>query len=319
MWILKQKLKRKDLKITNMEHLLKALKEKEIVNDENHCLLDHNFGGTMAQEIFKNQVKNTATTSKHAMRYTNELKSFAVTLHYYSLKAYEFTQKILALPDPASIRAWGSSVQCEPGFLTEIMHLVGENSKQHPNMKDIALIVDGMALRKGIVWNPKTKRYVGTINYGTAVPEVEDDLATEALVFLIIGLKSHFKHPVVYFLQNKCSAVVQVQLIRDCISLLHDEGLCVHSLIFDGTYTNQYTAKQLGCRLMVNSFQSWFPHPTKVTDRIHVIFDACHMLKLMRNLLADYEEITYIKNGQLYRACWKIHCGTQQCSREHWI
>ena len=128
-----------------MEHLLKALKEKELVNDENHCLLDHNFGGTMAQEIFKNQVKNTATTSKHAMRYTNELKSFAVTLHYYSPKAYEFTQKILALPDPASIRAWGSSVQCEPSFLTEIMHLVGENSKQNPNMKDIALIVDGMA------------------------------------------------------------------------------------------------------------------------------------------------------------------------------
>ena len=100
-------------------------------------------------------------------------------------------------------------LQCNvnPGFLTEIMHLVGENSKQHPNMKDIALIVDGMALRKGIVWNPKTKRYVGTINYGTAVPEVEDDLATEALVFLIVGLKSHFKHPVAYFLQNKCSAV----------------------------------------------------------------------------------------------------------------
>ena len=67
MQILKQKLKRKDLKITNMEHLLKALKEKELVNDENHHLLDHNFGGNMAQEIFKNQAKTTATTLKHAM------------------------------------------------------------------------------------------------------------------------------------------------------------------------------------------------------------------------------------------------------------
>ena len=134
---------------------------------------------------------------------------------------------------------------------------------------------------------------------------MEDDLATEALVFLIIGLKAHFKHPVAYFLQNKCSAAVQAQLIRDCISLLHDEGLCVHSLIFDGTYTNQFTAKQLGCSLTVNNFQSWFPHPSNTTDRIHVIFDACHMLKLMRNLLADYEEITYIENGQLHRACWK--------------
>ena len=140
-----------------MEHLLKTLKEKQLVSDENHRLLNHNFGGTMAQEIFRNQVKNTAAISKNAMLYTNELKSFAVTLHYYSPKAYDFIRKILALPDPANIRAWGSSVQCEPGFLTEIMHLVGENATKQPNMKDIALIVDGMALRKGIVWNPKTK------------------------------------------------------------------------------------------------------------------------------------------------------------------
>ena len=47
-------------------------------------------------------------------------------------------------------------------------------------MKDIALIVDGMALHKGIICNPKTKQYVGTIDYGIASPEVEDDLATEA-------------------------------------------------------------------------------------------------------------------------------------------
>ena len=144
------------------------------------------------------------------------------------------------------------------------------------------------------------------LTMGQPVPEVEDDLATEALVFLIVGLKSHFKHPVVYFLQNKCSAMVQVQLIRDYISLLHDEGLCVHSLIFDGTYTNQYTAKQLGCRLMVNSFQSWFPLPTKVTDRIHVIFDACHMLKLMWNLLADYDTVP---------SKWSFVSGRSHCGK----
>ena len=74
-----------------MEHLLKALKEKYLVDDENHYLLDYNFGGTMAQEIFRNQLKNAAAVSRHAQQYTNELKSFAVTLHYYSLKAYEFT------------------------------------------------------------------------------------------------------------------------------------------------------------------------------------------------------------------------------------
>ena len=114
----------------------------------------------MTQEIFRNQVKNAAEVSKHAPQYTNELKSFAVTLHYYSPKAYEFTQKILALPDPAIIRACRASVHCEPGFLVEIMNLVGVHAKTWPHMKDIALTVDGMACCRGTVWNPKTKQYV---------------------------------------------------------------------------------------------------------------------------------------------------------------
>ena len=49
-----------------MEYLLKALKERNLVDNENHRLLDYNFGGTMAQEIFRNQVKNAAAVSKHA-------------------------------------------------------------------------------------------------------------------------------------------------------------------------------------------------------------------------------------------------------------
>ena len=95
-----------------------------------------------------------------------------------------------------------------------------------------------------------------------------------------------------YILQNKCSAAVQAHLIRDCICLLYDEGLLVHALIFDGTYTNQDTAKKLGCSLTFNNFQTWFAHPAKVTEKIYVIFEACDMLKLMQNLLAGYEYIT---------------------------
>ena len=49
-----------------MENIFKALKEKNLVYDENHCLIDYNFGGTMAQETFRNHMKNAAAVSKHA-------------------------------------------------------------------------------------------------------------------------------------------------------------------------------------------------------------------------------------------------------------
>ena len=104
-------------------------------------------------------------------------------------------------------------------------------------MSDVVLIVDAMALYKGTIWDPKSKSYVGLVDYGTAKPEPEENMASEALVIMISGITGHWKHPVAYFLQDKYSAVVQAKLIKDFIGLLSAEGLNVVALVFDGTYT----------------------------------------------------------------------------------
>ena len=62
------------------------------------------------------------------------------------------------------------------------------------------------------------------------LPEAEDDLATEALVFMICSITGHWKHLIAYFLQNKISALVQRQLIKDCIGVLHSENLHVMAM-----------------------------------------------------------------------------------------
>ena len=83
------------------------------------------------------------------------------------------------------------------------------------------------------------------LDYGIGIPEPSDTLATEALVFLAVGITGHWKHPVAYVVQDHCSAIVQAQLIKDCIRLLHAEGVNVHALVFDGTFTNQLTAERV--------------------------------------------------------------------------
>ena len=45
------------------------------------------------------------------------------------------------------------------------------------------LIIDAMAIHKGTWWDAKKKMYVGHVDYGTALIEAEEDLATEVLVF----------------------------------------------------------------------------------------------------------------------------------------
>ena len=96
---------------------------------------------------------------------------------------------------------WAASVDCNAGYLVDV--LIGQTAEKNKWMSDVDLVLDAMALHKGTIWDPKSKQYVGTVDYGTAMPEVPDDLATEALVFMIVGVNGHFKHPIAYALQDK--------------------------------------------------------------------------------------------------------------------
>ena len=87
--VLKQKVSRRDEKIKNIEQLFTSLKEKNLILEEQHSLLQHNFGG-IAENLFQNQLKNVKSTTPHRYRYSEEIKQFAMTLHYYSPKAYDF-------------------------------------------------------------------------------------------------------------------------------------------------------------------------------------------------------------------------------------
>ena len=95
------------------------------------------------------------------------------------------------------------------------------------------------------------------------------------------GVTGHWKHPTGYFLQIKISASVQAQLDKDCIGLLHHEDFFITALVFDGIFGNHSTATQLGCIMDLCNIQTWFPHPQILNANVCVIFDVCHMMKLM--------------------------------------
>ena len=235
------------------------LKERQRVMAEQFVNLEQNFGGT-AKHIFKNYHKNTKK-SHYANRYSFETKQFVMTLHYYSPKAYDFVRRALNLPHPSSIQTWAASVDCEPGYLTNVITAVGQEAQTKSWMRDVVLLVDAMALHKMTIYDKAKNSFVGMVDYGTAITESETNEAAEALVFMIIGLTGIWKHPVAYVLQDKCTANVQSQMIKDCIGLLSEQGLQVHGPVFDGTFTNQQTAVKLGCKMNVSNPQLWFPHP----------------------------------------------------------
>ena len=84
------------------------------------------------------------------------------------------------------------------------------------------------------------------------------------------------------------SVSVQAQLIKDCIVLLRSNALNGVALVLDGSFTNQTSVVHLGCKMKdPRDIQTRFPHPDNASKRIYVMFDVCHMIKLMRNLHGD--------------------------------
>ena len=55
-------------------------------------------------------------------------------------------------------------------------------------MHDIVLIVDSMKSHSETIWDQKSQKFVGHIDYVTAIPECADEEATEALVFIMVGI-----------------------------------------------------------------------------------------------------------------------------------
>ena len=82
---LNEKVHQRNKRIKNMNELINSLKKGKLILDEQCSLLEHNFSG-MAETLFQNQMKNTKTTP-YGHCYTDEIKQFAMTLHYYSPKA----------------------------------------------------------------------------------------------------------------------------------------------------------------------------------------------------------------------------------------
>ena len=87
---------------------------------------------------------------------THEVKKFALTVHFYSPRAFQYLRTIFNLPDPRSIRHWTSSVDCEPGFFKDVfLHLNNMVSEDRVNA-EVSLIFDGMSIKKEITNNKST-------------------------------------------------------------------------------------------------------------------------------------------------------------------
>ena len=168
-----------------------------------------------------------------------------------------------------------------------------ENSGKEAHLKECALVFDSMMIRKQLVWDDSKKVNRGYVDVAQIVSAEVDELAREALVFQIVSYRKRFKCPVAYFLVNKIPVDLLTTLIKTCIVKLYEVGVVVRTVTCDGAYANIQALRNLGCKLETESIISHFKHPS-FDCNVHAILDPCHMMKLVRNTLADKKVISTV-------------------------
>lgn len=116
--------------------------------------------------------------------------------------------------------------------------------------------------------------------------------ATKALVVIGVGINGFWRLPLAYYLTDGTNSDLQESILCTIISKLWEVGCVVVSITLDGLAANQKTVLKLGCKLDAENLVSTFPHPECSDISVAVIFDPCHMLKLARNALNEYQIIS---------------------------
>jgi hypothetical protein len=215
---------------------------------------------------------------KRQRKYTPLMRSFALTLHFYSTKAYTYVRRVWGniLPHPSTIRNWYRSVNGSPGFTNEALHAIKlrvANNKNKGKNTICNIVVDEMAIRQQLLFN--NNRFDGSVEFGADHSEDVDNvpLAKEALVFMAVGINNSWKIPVGYFLISGLPGKKRSMLLKQCIELLCDTGVIVSSVTFDGAACNLSMVTGLGANFAFGtpSFQPYFQIQPS-TSYIYVFF-----------------------------------------------
>lgn len=239
--------------------------------------------------------------------HSKKVRTFAITLHFYSASAYNYVRKsyLNKLPHPRTIRKWYQSINGNPGCTSEsLFALKIRTAAAAKNGKKIIcnLIMDEMAIRRQIIFNNVTKQFSGFCDFGAALnkddKETEKKEAKEVLVFLVNAVNDLFKIPVSHFFINGLMASDKANLLNEVLIFLSAADIEIAAVTFDGAPANILMAKILGVSLNISNMRPWFSHP--VTKKPFGIFmDICHMLKLIRNTLASHRVFYDNKNREI--------------------
>lgn len=141
-----------------------------------------------------------------------------------------------------------------------------------------------MSIRKGLHYSVQKQSFEGFATYINTSKKNDDEesshakLAKDALVYMVVG--KDFKVPIAYELCAGLDSIDRAALTLKVIKAIEATGAVIISLTGDGLKGNKTAAEHLGANF--EEGRPYFQSPTHPEQKIYVIFDPPHMLKLVR-------------------------------------
>ena len=224
-----QSSRRLKTRVKSLENVIKTLKRKDLISSNCEAMLKQHFEG-LPLALF---TRKRSTLKKE--KYSKELKSFALTLQFYSSKAYGYVRKMfnLALPHPSTVRRWYTAVPAEPGF-TELAFRPIKCAVEMSTQETVcALMLDEMAIRRHVAWDGE--KYRGFVDLGCGVDDDDSSpVAKYALVIMAVCINKSWKVPLGCFFIDGLTGQGRANLVRIAIERLSQVGAKVVSLTCDG-------------------------------------------------------------------------------------
>ena len=136
---LQQKVCRKEKKIDSLKSLLDDLVKKQLLSEDVLANLEKSFS-ELPLEFIKNYYQNKDREAK-GYRHSDEVKRFALTLNFYSPKAYDYVRSVFkTLPHPSSMANWTSSIKCDPGFFEDVFREIRSKTENMKHQREVTLV-----------------------------------------------------------------------------------------------------------------------------------------------------------------------------------
>lgn len=168
------------------------------------------------------------------------------------------------------------------------------------------------------------QNFTGTVDLGGGPSSSEDKFATHALVYMVNCVNGNWKMPIGHFFTAGLSGIELANLTKVAIVKLNETGIIVTSVVCDNPSNNWAMMEHLGAKLYRNEPKVTLDLRNNMGIPVFVVFDVCHLIKLVRNCLGDLKILqddkgdkiawTYIEELEKLQRLEGLHIANKLCA-----